>query len=445
MRSSYRGYYPPTEAELETLWNDGLIVPDTNTLLHLYRYSKSAAVDLFNVLSSVEDRLWLPHQVGLEFQRGRIGVIEEQQAAFGVVLDAMNAATKDVETALRRFRKHPELDHETISGQFKAAIRPLEERIEGLRGSHLDAMPVSYLEDQTWDRLTTMFEGRIGAPLDQAELLALYTEGAQRYEQKIPPGYRDAKKAEPGRYGDLILWKQLLKHVAAHPRACIFVTDDDKEDWWRVEQGKTLGPRVELIEEFWEACGHRVHFYSPDRFMFFARERIAAAVSEDSIGEARDVSAAARDEDALASLLAFRDEAIEYRQQLMSHFKRIERDRHGETSFASRFGSEELEHQRRFFLSQEAAARARADDDGIDLGERDFALSQAYVFSRELEQVEAKLRALRAEEGMRPDERTFILDREAQQIRREIEGAEGSIEHIEAEIRALEARRRRAP
>ena len=58
--------------------------------------------------------------------------------------------------------------------------------------------------------------GNVGSPFNISTLLKLYTEGEQRYKYKIPPGYEDLQKDQKDetkrqKFGDLILWKQILK------------------------------------------------------------------------------------------------------------------------------------------------------------------------------------------------------------------------------------------
>jgi hypothetical protein len=76
MRERFRGFYPPTAEELEELWSSGSIILDTNALLNLYRYSSETRTDFLSVLSAVQERLWIPEQVGKEFHANRLGVIE---------------------------------------------------------------------------------------------------------------------------------------------------------------------------------------------------------------------------------------------------------------------------------------------------------------------------------------------------------------------------------
>jgi hypothetical protein len=50
--------------------------------------------------------------------------------------------------------------------------------------------------------------------LTDVQLKSLALEGEERYKNEIPPGYRDGKKdasRDPFRkYGDLIIWKQII-------------------------------------------------------------------------------------------------------------------------------------------------------------------------------------------------------------------------------------------
>jgi hypothetical protein len=67
MRSLFSGYYRPSNAEFHQIWQDGLFVFDTNILLNVYRYTANARDRFFDILDGLEDQLWLPYHVALEF------------------------------------------------------------------------------------------------------------------------------------------------------------------------------------------------------------------------------------------------------------------------------------------------------------------------------------------------------------------------------------------
>nr|WP_321129289.1 PIN-like domain-containing protein [Clostridium sp.] len=61
-------------------------------------------------------------------------------------------------------------------------------------------------------------------------------------------------------FGDLIIWKEILNISNEKEKNILFVSDDRKEDWCEKFKGIDLGPRKELIREFYE-CNNKL-FYS---------------------------------------------------------------------------------------------------------------------------------------------------------------------------------------
>src|SRR5262249_54130348 len=66
---------------------------------------------------------------------------------------------------------------------------------------------------------------------------------------KLPPGYKDAGKDDEG-IGDLLIWQTILEVAKTHGKSVIFVSADQKPDWWSKSEGSALYPRYELIDEF---------------------------------------------------------------------------------------------------------------------------------------------------------------------------------------------------
>ena len=96
---------------------------------------------------------------------------------------------------------------------------------------------------------------------------------------KSLPGYKDDGKDEATssgptnyrKYGDLVVWRQIIDRAIEAKKGVIFVNDDKKEDWWLVFRGKTLGARPELICEFLEKTGQGFYMYQADRFLGMRR------------------------------------------------------------------------------------------------------------------------------------------------------------------------------
>lgn len=302
MRDAFPGYYPPTEEEMVEIWEEGLVVLDTNALFNLFRYTRRTRESFLEVLRVRREDLWLPYQVGLEFQRGRMGVIRDQQDAFTTLLDKSRSALATVTKEIGALRNHPTLDLDDLRTTVAQAVQSIEQKITATQAAYDNDVVAKGQHDETTDEITELFDGHVGAPYAPDRLQEIFTLGSSRYEAKVPPGYKDAAKPEPERYGDLVLWHQILDKAAADAKSVLFVSDDQKEDWWRDFKGAKIGPRVELIDEFMERVGKRVHFMTPQQLMAYAKDRVRS-ITPDALREVGDVSDAQAAHDRLLSSL----------------------------------------------------------------------------------------------------------------------------------------------
>ncbi len=306
MREQFSGYYAPTDQEYERLWQEGLIALDTNVLLDLYRLPASARDELLAVLELLKDRLWIPYQVALEFQRLRLTVIASERK---VTEDALTEANdlfdqiRDRVGSLQIDKRGLGLDAKPLIDGLKLANDKLIEAIESVHKAQLDIAIV----DPVRERLDTLLTGKIGpAPANQTDLDGLSENGQERYDNKIPPGFADADKdknpAEATfyhdsltyrrKFGDLVLWRQLIRHAKdAGKKVVLLVTSDRKEDWWWRERGKTIGPRPELAREMKrEAEVELFWMYSSAQFLENAKRFTQAKVSDLSVSELKEVA-----------------------------------------------------------------------------------------------------------------------------------------------------------
>jgi len=59
----------------------------------------------------------------------------------------------------------------------------------------------------------------------------------------------------------------LLEKANKENTPIILITDDMKEDWWKISHGKTIGPRPELRREMYERAGVDFYIYNFDNFL----------------------------------------------------------------------------------------------------------------------------------------------------------------------------------
>lgn len=263
---------------------------DTSAVLNLYRYSTETREEFLSVLDSLTNRLWIPAQVAHEFLERRLDVIHDQGAAFAAVRSSLAESAKAFEGEVGRFRRHSSLEAEKLIAQFAEAKEAVLKSLGESEAAHTAKSTSVTATDTIWDRVSALFDGRVGQPFTPQELVDLYKEGDKRYAAEVPPGYKDSKKGEPRKFGDLVLWKQILVAGDSQKLPVIFVTDDAKEDWWRIVRGQRIGARPELVDEYMAASGQRIHFYSPEQFLRETKSRTSVGISEKALGEVEQVS-----------------------------------------------------------------------------------------------------------------------------------------------------------
>jgi hypothetical protein len=277
MKTTFPGWYAKTPEDLKALWERAIFVPDTNILLHLIRHSANIRAQLTAVFERKKDALWIPYQVGVEFQRRRLDVQQHALDAYDRLGEELKASVNQARNKLNQYRAHPVIDIERELSALDVYQSDFEKRMADDRLKH----PTEELA-ASFNRVTELFAGRVGAKLTEERLAAIRKEGEERYAKKIPPGFEDAKKgADAGdKFGDLIIWKELIEKAKIDKRPIIFVTDDGKSDWWHIHHGKKIGPHPYLVEEFLAATSQQFHIYELPQFLRYSVETGSAIQPE---------------------------------------------------------------------------------------------------------------------------------------------------------------------
>lgn len=280
MKDVFPGYYKKKDEDLKILWNECIICFDANVLLNLYRYSSETQDALLNLITKIQEKVVLPHQAALEYNRNRYDVISEQEKAYKEFLSKLKLMQKDMEST----SKPPFLSkkvHKTLLKNFTE----VEEEIE----SNLKIYNGFFKDDLIYNKLSEIFRSKISVSFTNDDLDILYKDGEKRYEKKIPPGYEDIKKSDMRKYGDWILWKQILNLSLEKKKSIILISDEKKEDWWwKINDGRTMGPRHELVDELKAVSGMDFHMYSSERFLSFGQLALNEKINERAVDEIKE-------------------------------------------------------------------------------------------------------------------------------------------------------------
>lgn len=274
MKKLFFEHHKYSKEEFEQLISNAVLVLDTNVLLNIYRYDKQNQDKLFEVIDLVKNRLWLPYQIAKEFYKNRLKLVQNKSLFKENMTQCMESEINSIINRINNGSGEQTYSLLKYERSIKDSIlKELDESKKNIL-NHIEA----YKSEINWDYVTgddpvlekiaSIYEDKVNKKeyLEQ-ELLNIYTEGSSRYEMDIPPGYKDKKKPEPDRYGDLILWNEMINYACANKVDIIFVSDDVKEDWMQEINGQKIGPRIELIKEFKEKTKNLFYIYNTEKFI----------------------------------------------------------------------------------------------------------------------------------------------------------------------------------
>ena len=287
MRHKLTEFYRYNVKEYEKIWRECIFVFDTNVLLGLYRYSHDTSEELLNIIKKLQDRIWIPYQIALEYQSNRLGVISEQEKAYEKVSKILEEGCKKVIKNLEQFPRHPFIDIKYIKyikNKVQKYTKKIQKELTFKKGKH----PNWAEKDAIRSSLDKLFDNKVGDIYSEKDLNNFYKQGEQRYKEKIPPGYSDNKKVNKNKkFSDLIIWLDIIGKAKIEKKPIILITSDMKEDWWEKINEKTIGPRYELIREIKRKAKVSFYMYQADRFMEYAKKYLKYDVKKEAISEVK--------------------------------------------------------------------------------------------------------------------------------------------------------------
>ncbi|MYS24669.1 hypothetical protein GA0115240_167010 [Streptomyces sp. DvalAA-14] len=289
--SAFPGHWRRPADDYRDAIKTSLIVLDTNILLGLYRFTPAARSELFDVLSKVEDRLWVPNQVVDEYYQRRIDAVKEHIDLYNEVPKAISDHKAKILSEIRNFANRCSLsgpDKNELIDPVEASIKDVLEKIK-IHEEKFDLTLEKVVNaDPILSALAQLLDGKTGDPFSAEEKESLLKEFSNRVETKTPPGYRDAGKKENA-HGDYFIWEQVIRESKARNMPILMVTNDAKEDWIRREAGLIVGARPELIEEMKSRADTELLITQLGLFLKSAKAELGASVSPSTVAQAESL------------------------------------------------------------------------------------------------------------------------------------------------------------
>lgn len=271
MKQHFAGYYDLSQEQFRRLWTDCVFVVDTNVLLDMYRLSPEARESMYNTLHKLKARLWIPYQVAKEYHRNINVVILGQIKKCEEMSVQVNQLENKILNGCAASRSYPYLSS-GIQKRIKKLIADINKEIDDEKESIRQLIRQNPAKNQ----IAELLEGKIGGELSVERIEAIYKNGKIRYEEKIPPGYKDVgEKHGNDVYGDLVIWEEMIAFARDNDKDIIFITSDVKEDWYLRLENETIGPKEELRMEFAHRTNNHIYYsYSAASFLKYVDKYI---------------------------------------------------------------------------------------------------------------------------------------------------------------------------
>lgn len=296
MQRLFPGFYAPTEQSLETLWSDGVFVLDSSVLLKLYEVPEQTRQETFAALRKLGNRLWVPHQAALEYQRNRAKTIGMARSRVEQALDPMTSALQGFLRAAEAL-KLAERGHSDAAARLAEIRSGGDEVMAAARAAIANHVDING-EDPIRTELDALLAGKVGVAPTAEQLSEWSKDAVHRYGHRMGPGHQDQEKMKhptymmdglvfDKRYGDLYIWMQTVGHASsAGIRNLVLITNDRKGDWWKVTDHGIAGPLPEICSEIRAEGGvENFWMYDLETFLREAEQRLDVSVSKTTLSD----------------------------------------------------------------------------------------------------------------------------------------------------------------
>lgn len=225
------------------------IIVDTSVFLDLARYSSNTSKIILYIFNIYREFFWIPNQVLKEYEKNREKVFGDAKKRYKNVENKLERILKEtnskINSSLINSYRYHYIKNEGFLNKINEELSEVKTKIVK---SYKDNIGDDYeenintlkdIEKDLKDFVEILKnDGQVGDKIDTKRILEIINEGELRYKYNIPPGYKDNKKEGIDKFGDLFIWKEILNlpTIMKEINEFIFLTSDEKEDWWDKEK-----------------------------------------------------------------------------------------------------------------------------------------------------------------------------------------------------------------
>lgn len=286
MKNQFHVFYENNIVDFTRLDSSTLIVLDANVLLHFFRYSNASREKLLKALKKIKSNIFIPYQASLEYHFSRQSVERSHDKNVDDLINKIDEAKEEfmatikesIDSYGRNIRSTDEIKiREEV---IKELMAQFDEFMDSFKNKTLikETGLVTKNEQLSYE-ISNILTGKVGEKFSAEEITLIQEDGEKRYLKKIPPGYKDDSKDNMFRifgeyeykqkFGDLILWKEIIKYCKEHKeiKKVFLISDDAKDDWLFKAKGETVGIKVELKQELFEESGAAIDLLDTNKLL----------------------------------------------------------------------------------------------------------------------------------------------------------------------------------
>lgn len=231
---------------------------DTNVISQLYRLNDSARQDFYNWIESCGSRFHVPVWVIHEYSTK---VYSQKTKDYLSELDKIKSQAKEF-SSISDFVKGYVGDSLLQGSMYQGKMDELKKDVDIIKDLlNKISCTINKNLDEQQRKVHNEIEQKLSSKSLNSNIYSLIPNlditYRQRYENQVPPGYKDGVK-EDNKMGDLIIWKEILDYCKENSiKKAVLLSRDSKQDivyspdTQIIEDGRTAGEseRVKIAKE----------------------------------------------------------------------------------------------------------------------------------------------------------------------------------------------------
>jgi len=239
-----------------------IVIFDSNVWLDLYKLPPPTIGLIVNAINRNSSNFWIPNQVYIEYNRhlkkNRDYAVKRYEKLKSYSLKELNDARSKIKQQFSIIKNDKITDVEEINQEIEDKIEELSDiiksRLTEIDKEHKNDVKCISSENDVVNKLVEKLHNDNDIkPFNLHELLNIYEEGETRFKYGVPPGVTDRQKDKhediedynERKYGDLVIWKEVLNFVNIKQKDIIFVENEKKKDWWQARQSNKMSTILE--------------------------------------------------------------------------------------------------------------------------------------------------------------------------------------------------------